>query len=271
MNTPGAESIRQALASTSKARLERIEVFPKIESTNSYLLDEAVPRAGRFRVALADYQTAGRGRRDKRWLSPPGSGLCVSIAYTFTRRPDNLPALTLAIGIWVVRTLEGLGIDGAMLKWPNDIVAKERKLGGILTEIRGNDGASVVVGIGLNVDFEAAPPESFEALQVGSIVDLRSLGGTAPDRLRLTASLIDNLVYCMNLYEHEGIEPFQMNWRRYDWLKGKQVRVETSGGFVEGEADGVDSDGALLIAIGNKHQRIISGSVALLQTGDSSA
>ena len=95
------------------------------------------PPGGRpFRVAIADQQTAGRGRHYRRWVSPPGAGLYMSFAYSFEDPPENLPSLTLAIGVGVIAALQEFNIEGVSLKWPNDIVALDGKLGGILTEFQ---------------------------------------------------------------------------------------------------------------------------------------
>jgi len=115
-----ADSIRAPISGESRSHLDILEVFSEIGSTNSYLLDQPCPAPGRYRVALAEHQTAGRGRMDHGWYSPPSSGLCMSMAFTFRRTPENLPSLSLAIGTGIAQTLERLGIRGIGLKWPNE-------------------------------------------------------------------------------------------------------------------------------------------------------
>ncbi len=105
-----AGAIRGALSEHVAVRLFSIEVFPEIESTNSYLMQQEAPPPGQARVALTDNQTKGRGRHGRTWQSPPGSGLCVSVGFTFTVQPANLPALTLAIGLGAIAALERLGV-----------------------------------------------------------------------------------------------------------------------------------------------------------------
>ena len=151
MSTAAADSIRHALSDAAAVDIECLEVFPEIESTSSFLLAQPGPPAGKARVAMAEHQMSGRGRFGRRWISPPLSGLCMSMAYTFARKPSQLPGLTLAAGIAVIDALTGLTIEGVDLKWPNDLIARDRKLGGILTEARQNraDGTTVVIGIGV--------------------------------------------------------------------------------------------------------------------------
>jgi BirA family biotin operon repressor/biotin-[acetyl-CoA-carboxylase] ligase len=221
------DNIRLPISGAPGACLEILEVFSEIESTNSYLLDQPAPPPGRFRVAVADYQTAGRGRMDRTWHSPPSSGLCLSMAYTFRQVPAKLPGLTLALGIGAVEALRRLGISGIGLKWPNDIIAHDGKLGGILTEVRNSasDSVTVVAGIGLNVDLPTT-------MQV-------------PD----------------------GFTPFHDEWQKHDWLFGKKIIVRETDGRCEGFADGVDDDGALIIRSDQDRRRIINGTVTLPDNG----
>ena len=101
-----------SLTAQTAARLTELEAFASIDSTNTYLLTQPGPGAGRFRVAVADRQTAGRGRHERRWMSPPESGLYLSLAYSFAAPPRQLSALTLALGVGIVRSLAVLGVRG---------------------------------------------------------------------------------------------------------------------------------------------------------------
>ena len=113
----------------------------------------ATCRAGRFDACLAEFQSAGRGRRGRRWLAPFASGLCLSVNWNFRDAPAALGALSLAIGVAILRALRRHRVHGLALKWPNDIVHGRRKLGGILIDMRGEAAgpAYVVVGCGINV------------------------------------------------------------------------------------------------------------------------
>lgn len=273
MNMLDADSIRQPISGAPGARLEILEVFSEIESTNSYLLDQPAPPPGRFRVAVADYQTAGRGRMDRTWQSPPSSGLCLSMAYTFRQVPSKLPGLTLALGIGAIEALRGLGITGIGLKWPNDIIAHDGKLGGILTEVRNgaSESVTVIAGIGLNVELPAAMQTPDECTVTNKIVDLTNCTAEPPSREKLSVAMIECLFDCMVRFEADGFPPFQEAWQKCDWLFGKQIIVEEPGGRCTGAADGVDDDGALIVRAGDDRRRIISGSVRLLDDSDSSA
>jgi BirA family biotin operon repressor/biotin-[acetyl-CoA-carboxylase] ligase len=273
VNPLDAESIREPISAAPGARLDIIEVFSEIDSTNSYLLDQPAPPSGRFRVALADHQTAGRGRFDRSWQSPPSSGLCMSIAYTFPQIPDRLAGVTLTLGIGVVEALQRLGIDDIKLKWPNDIMALGRKLGGILTEARNDsdDRMTIVVGLGLNVDLPDSVQFSADAAFRNGIVDLKECNAHPPSRERLSIAVIESLFDCMLRFESDGLEPFQDKWRKYDWLYGKHIVVDKPDGRLSGIAMGVDGDGALVIETGGKRKRTMTGTVIVPNDPDGDA
>lgn len=257
--------LRRSLGRVPTSKLEKLDVFESVASTNSYLLAEPPPAAGGIRVAVADQQTSGRGRQSNRWLSPPGAGIYLSLAYTFAGQPAELPALTLALGVGIVEVMRDLNVDGVKLKWPNDIVALEGKLGGVLTEARtkSGDGITVVAGVGLNVDLP-------ETLDVGAgsdwaqrAVDLKSLLADCPERELIAAALIASLFASMATFEEQGFAAFANAWQRHDWLLGRSVNVAMSNRRLAGVAAGVDADGALLLDTTEGRTRVINGSIIL--------
>lgn len=260
-----ASVIRRPLSAHPTSRLDGVEVLPEIDSTNSYLLQQSAPKAGRFRVAIADYQTAGRGRHNRHWQSPPGSGLCLSLAYTYAAMPDNLPALTLALGVGVINAMSGLGINCISLKWPNDIVALDGKLGGMLAEVRSDAvaGVTVVAGIGLNVDLSAQADFGTDHAWVHRAVDIKGVTADPPSREILAASLIEHLFATFVRFEGQGFGGFAEEWRRNDWLHSRVVTVDMPDGQLTGIAAGVDIDGALLVDTGQGQRRVISGSIVM--------
>ncbi|MBK6349563.1 MAG: biotin--[acetyl-CoA-carboxylase] ligase [Proteobacteria bacterium] len=111
-------------------------VFFELGSTNEFLHAAVAPPPMAPRLVFAELQTAGRGRRGREWLAPFGSGLTFSIGWTFAEMPADLSALGLALGVCVVRVLRELGAADVQLKWPNDIVHRHAKLGGLLLQMR---------------------------------------------------------------------------------------------------------------------------------------
>jgi BirA family biotin operon repressor/biotin-[acetyl-CoA-carboxylase] ligase len=265
MKKPDASVIRQALRAESRAQLDELELFGSIASTNTYLMSQPPPAAGRFRVAVADHQTSGRGRHFRRWLSPPGAGLYLSFAYTFEKRLENMPSLTLAIGVGVVNALRDLGFGGVSLKWPNDIVALDGKLGGILTELQSRPAgnATIVTGVGLNLALPDELEGKIESDWAARTVDLSTISDSLPEISDIVAILLEHLHTSMRKFESYGFGGFVEHWSAYDWLDKRKVVVEHAGQRMLGVAAGVDKDGALLVDTDDGKIRVVTGSVMI--------
>ncbi|HEU0225687.1 MAG TPA: biotin--[acetyl-CoA-carboxylase] ligase [Steroidobacteraceae bacterium] len=258
-----AEAIRRALPAWPLERLRRLEVHEELDSTSDRLLAVTDLPPGRFDACLAEFQTAGRGRRGRQWLAPRASGLCLSVNWSFREAPAALSALSLAAGVAVLRALSCLGVGDLALKWPNDIVHGGRKLGGVLVDLRGEAAgpAYVVVGIGINVRLPAA---TRAAIAAGGFeaADLASLGSPV-SRNALAAALVAELALMLEEFATRGMAAFADEWRGADALAGRPVRVLQDGREFEGLARGVDADGALLVdAPGGRH-RVLSGEVSV--------
>ena len=249
MSRLDAVGIQEPLTELAAAGLEKLEVFSSIASTNTHLMALPAPGIGRYRVAVADHQTSGRGRHYRRWISAPGAGLCLSCAYTFNRTAAEIEGLTLAIGVGTVSALGQLAVQGVSLKWPNDIVALDGKLGGILTELRagGPGNATVVTGIGVNVSIEGSLDLGAESRWAQRPVDLKSVTHDPPDRELLAVTLVEHLYRAFRHFDEVGLAGFVDEWRRYDWLRGREITVDMAGRHVPGVAAGLDDRGAVLV------------------------
>lgn len=265
--------IHEPITELARTGLEKLEVFSSIASTNTYLMTEPPPAVGRFRVAIADHQTSGRGRHFRRWLSAPGEGLCLSLAYTFAGTAAEIGGLTLAIGVGVVRALQQLDVPGISLKWPNDIVALDGKLGGILTEVQsgGTEHATVVTGIGLNVDVRDGIDFGAERDWSHRAVDLKRVVPDPPSRELIAGSLIENLYLTMRHFETVGLSGFMDDWREFDWLRGREVMVDTADRQITGLAGGIGDSGELMIHTDGGTVPVISGSIVMAGPRDGSA
>jgi len=257
--------VQQPLTDLARASLERLEVFASIASTNTYLMTQPPPPAGHYRVAIADHQTSGRGRHYRRWISAPGSGVCLSIAYTFPGLPKQLEGLTLAIGVGVIAALRRLEIGGLGLKWPNDIVALDGKLGGILTEIQSGKAPeiTVVTGVGLNVNIEQDFDLGTESDWAQRPVDIKSIKPDLPERELIAGTLVDMLFYTLRRFEESGLAAFMDDWRQHDWLLGREITVDMPDRQVAGVAAGIGDDGMLLVETEDGQVRVLSGTIIL--------
>jgi BirA family biotin operon repressor/biotin-[acetyl-CoA-carboxylase] ligase len=263
-----ARRIGSAAEAHGRALPQTVEVLFEIDSTNTYLFGASPPPPRRPRVAFAEIQRAGRGRRGRSWLAPFGSGLTFSVAWTFAETPSGLPALGLALGVAVAEALQGLGLAEVRLKWPNDIVWRGRKLGGLLLQLRTESGgsASVVAGLGLNLLLPVASREQLTSEGALPIADLdEAMAGKAPGRNDLAAALVVALLAALDEFSRCGFGAFASRWAVLDALAGARVRVAQGAEGVEGEARGADADGALLVAVDGRIERFHSGDVSLRQ------
>jgi BirA family biotin operon repressor/biotin-[acetyl-CoA-carboxylase] ligase len=248
----------------ARSALRQGECLGAVDSTNSRLLARGAPPSGRFDFVTAEHQSAGRGRRGRSWLAPPGGAVCLSWSWSFDSLAANLGALSLVIGVAARRALQGLKVAGVHLKWPNDLIAAGGKLGGILIEMRTESGGpvQVVIGIGLNVALGNVLREQLTAAGVIA-TDLETLTPQAPPRNALVAALLSEGVRAVEEFSRAGFAPFRDEFTTADALRDKAVSVHGSGPAESGIARGVDADGALLVEQQGQLHRVIAGEVSV--------
>ena len=226
-------------------------------STNSVLLAEKTLE--RPVLLLADEQTAGRGRRGRRWHSAPGAGLTFSLAVTLRRPLRELAALSLVAGVAVARALHALGVARVALKWPNDIVVDGAKLGGILVETKSNGGGAIkaVIGIGINLRGAAG----LRARVRRDVAALEQFGAV-PDPAVVAGAIGDALLESLAAFEARGLDAVRAEWEKLDAHAGQKLRVRLADGRVlTGVASGLEADGALRLATRGGVRAVRSGRV----------
>jgi BirA family transcriptional regulator, biotin operon repressor / biotin---[acetyl-CoA-carboxylase] ligase len=257
--------IQKQLSPAASERVRQLQIFDEIESTNSHLFARTDLPAGRADVCIAEYQSAGRGRRGRGWTAPYGSGLCLSMSWQFPDTPRQIGALSLAAGVGVLRALREASLGDIGLKWPNDIVFSGRKLGGILIELRAETAgpAYVVLGLGLNFQLSAHARRTIQASGVAP-VDLAEIRpAAAPGRNALAAAIVNHLVEVLAGFQQHGFRPFMREWREADALAGKALRVLAGEGAQGGIARGIDEDGALMLETPTGLMRFVSGEISV--------
>lgn len=254
--------IRAELSTLARSQLARIEIHQSIDSTNSYLLSRAQHGLPGGTVCLAEEQTAGKGRRGRHFVSPFAANLYCSLLWRFRLPPQRLQCLSLASGIAAVRALQTLDIHSAGLKWPNDILWQDRKLGGILVELSraAQDDYFAVVGIGINVNMPAHISIDQPWIDLAGII---GPDHTSLSRNRLAAALLNELVDILNAFETTDSQLIIQQWQRFDMLKDRPVSVKLNDKAFSGTARGISSDGALLLETENGIQRYSAGEVSL--------
>ncbi|WP_367261331.1 bifunctional biotin--[acetyl-CoA-carboxylase] ligase/biotin operon repressor BirA [uncultured Thiodictyon sp.] len=250
------------LSAAGASRLARLQVNDLIDSTNERLMAAAIARAPAGTVCLAERQSAGRGRRGRVWVSPFGANLYLSVLWRYPVGPAGLGGISLAAGVAVATVLQRLGLTDIALKWPNDLLWRRRKLGGLLLEVAGEtQGPShLVVGLGLNLRLD---PDQAQGIDQ-PWVDLReALGQAAPGRNRLAAALIDALLETLERFGQVGLAPFLDEWTRFDLLRDQQVQLQLGERLIVGDYAGIDPDGALRLNTADGLLRAHSGEVSL--------
>ncbi|MCM5705447.1 biotin--[acetyl-CoA-carboxylase] ligase [Larsenimonas salina] len=234
------------LGREARRGLTRLFVEDSLPSTNAFMLDRFVHGAGHGEVALAEVQTAGRGRRGRAWVSSWGQGVYLSMGWRFSKGVAALEGLSLAVGVVVADLLSGHGVP-VKLKWPNDVLVEKSgaffKLGGNLLEVRGDmEGpCDVVVGIGLNMD--APDPARLAAIQpVAGVRDYAEL-----DRNGVVSELLEQLLKLMPEFEAAGFEAFADRWNTYHAFKGREIMVAQGNDAFQALAQGVDESGRLQV------------------------
>jgi BirA family biotin operon repressor/biotin-[acetyl-CoA-carboxylase] ligase len=247
-----------------RARVRALDTRWKVASTNATLLECADLPSGSADILLAEYQTAGRGRRGRAWMAPPGGAICLSIGWSFPQVPRELGALGLAVGVCALRALRRHTTQPIHLKWPNDLLFEEGKLGGILIEMRAEAAGPsyVVVGVGVNV---ALGPKLLKGIAAAGTraIDVQAAGADPTQRNAIVASLVDAIVRGLVEFEHAGLRPFVDEWKRADALRGCAVNVNSGERITRGLARGIDAGGALIVETPQGLQTFIAGDVSV--------
>jgi BirA family transcriptional regulator, biotin operon repressor / biotin---[acetyl-CoA-carboxylase] ligase len=261
--------IRAQLQPPHEQRLHSFDVPLEVDSTNARLLSGPPPPFGSADVCIAESQRAGRGRRGRTWVSPPGASIALSVGWAFRETGRDLPALSLAVGVAVARALNRVGANGVMLKWPNDIWFHDRKIGGILLESRAEaDGpAFVVIGVGINVTLSTKARGELEQGGVRAAALADACAGL-PSRNEVAGAILDELFGMLVQFERDGVAPFLAPWAGLDALRDRASRVLLGERWVVGRARGVDDEGALLLEVDGQVRKFNSGEVSLRLEGE---
>jgi BirA family biotin operon repressor/biotin-[acetyl-CoA-carboxylase] ligase len=264
LGSPGfsPEELRESL----KGGLGREIVFHgQTTSTNETAMALASGGAPHGTVVVADSQSGGKGRLGRKWASPPGCNIYMSVILRPSIPPRDAPLLTLLAAVSSALALRrATGIE-AMIKWPNDIVARGRKIGGVLLEMRGEPDrvAYAVLGVGINVNMKrkALPVD----VRPHATSVLEETGGEYP-RAGLMAGVLDELSSGLDALEKEGAAPLIGKCRELSSTLRKRVRVKTGSETFTGTALDMDHEGRLLVRTQKGEvRRVSSGDVEMLR------
>ena len=235
-----------------------VRVVGRCASTNSLLLAEPLRRPV---LLAADEQSAGRGRRGRRWRSPAGCGVLFSLGLPLAQPAGKLSGLSIVAGVAAVRALRALGATEAALKWPNDLLLRGAKLGGILVQTRARGaGSAAVVGIGVN---HRKAPGLAARLRRG-VAALEDCMQPLPSRNAVIGALAREVLAALRAFDTAGFESFRSDWDALHAYAGKALRVRLADGRVlAGVAAGLAADGALQLRTRGGLRTVRNGRVAL--------
>lgn len=269
-----SDQIRELMSPLSLQQLAGLGVLEETDSTNSAL--QRLPLEQQHgHAVLAESQTSGRGRRQRKWHSPAGCNIYLSLGWSFEDRRLPLSALPLVTAVCTCRALTRGGLRGHGIKWPNDILADGAKIAGILVELQAAPGgpAHAVIGVGVNVHMaqgEARRREADASID-RSWTDMESQipdHGNGISRNEIAAFLLEELLAGVLQYQSTGFGALRAEWAALDLLAGREVRLELQGEFTDGIARGISEDGALLLDVtghdgGVERQVIHAGEVSI--------
>jgi BirA family transcriptional regulator, biotin operon repressor / biotin---[acetyl-CoA-carboxylase] ligase len=239
-----------------------ITVLPTTTSTNASLLS-LTPPAEHGHVHLTEWQSAGRGRRGRSWVGMAGGSVLMSVAWRFERGAAGLSGLSLSIGLAVARALEVAGARDVQLKWPNDLLWKNQKVGGVLIDLSGDalGPTTAIIGIGLNVSLPAAARADI----VQAVTDLQqSAPNVRWDRNALVRGLLNALRSTLAEFSEHGFAAHLADWRQRHAHEGRATRVlRPDGTELFADHTSVDSSGALVLKHGASFSTMHSAEVSL--------
>jgi len=262
-----AAAVTAELAANPPLRIGRqILVFDELDSTNAETMRRADQGAAEGLVIFADRQRQGRGRRGRIWHTLGEDALAMSVLLRPQLPPESVPQLSLVAAVGLYRALSSFAPD-VRLKWPNDLLHARSKLAGILTEMRAEPGHvhAVVIGIGVNI---RRPASGWPADITQPVTDLATAAGRDVSRLEASGRIIRALDGAYQCYLEEGLAPIRKAWWQAHAACHQRVRVHDGGHYIEGIAEALDDDGALLLRNDSGLTRIIAGDLEVMDMGN---
>lgn len=236
-----------------------VAVLPVIDSTNQYLLNR-INELQSGDCCVAEYQQAGRGRRGRKWFSPFGANLYLSMYWRLEQGPAAAIGLSLVIGIVLAEVLQSLGADKVRVKWPNDLYLNDRKLAGILVELTGKtgDAAQIVMGAGINLVMRNVQADDINQ----GWINLQE-AGIAIDRNVLAVRVINELRDSLKIFEQEGLTPFLPRWEKLDNFAHRAVKLIIGDKEIYGTSRGINEQGALMLEQDGVIKPWVGGEISL--------
>jgi BirA family transcriptional regulator, biotin operon repressor / biotin---[acetyl-CoA-carboxylase] ligase len=240
---------------------KNILYYNELDSTNTTAYELAHKVKGEGVIVLAEKQNKGKGRLSRHWSSPKSGGIYMSIILRPDITPFHAPIITLMAAVSLAQAIRETSPVQALIKWPNDIIVKDKKIAGILTEMEAESDRIkfIILGIGINVNTKLS-----ELPKTAS--SLAQMSGGPISRQALLIALIENLEHNYNNIKKHGFSEMRLQWKNLSATLGKRVRANCMHKIIEGTAIDIDTDGALKIRTDNGfHEKVFSGDLAMLR------
>jgi len=237
-----------------------ISVDEILESTsdkfNPYDIDDKS-----IKVSIAEYQSFGRGRENRQWFSPFGSGICFSIFQEIPKIKSPI-GLSVYLGVKILDCLENLGLKSIKVKWPNDFYFNNKKLGGLLIELNQNSSDNLVATVGLGINYRLPSNHKWDDTLLHSATDIHSIKGDIEiGRNFLTSKLINLVINSLDSFNDKSLKDLQLVWCDLDMLFGKQLKIQVGDDIYQGVDSGIDSQGQLILDDNGISKKVISGHI----------
>lgn len=263
------QEIYNWVSTKNRALINNIEVLQQIDSTNSYLLEQAILKPTKNIACFAEQQTHGRGRRGRHWTSPFGNNIYHSLLWNFSKDPAEIMGLSLVTSVAIIRALKRYGITQELsVKWPNDILYLNKKLAGVLIEMHAESHGhcAAVIGVGINTHLTQKQASSIDQpwTSISEITQQKT------QRNKLAGILLDELIVGIQQFDRSDLSIFIDEWQQYNAHSNKIVTLHTATNkMVKGKFVGITNQGAIIIADKQaKTQHYFSGELSFHPTGE---
>ena len=256
------ESIRRRIDQIEGSSNIQLSVEQIIETTSRFFSNEDLEKY-EYSICFAEFQTKGRGRGENMWLSPYGSGICFSINGFLPYKSSPL-GLSIYCGIAIVVILRELGFKDVSLKWPNDLLHKGKKLGGILTELTSQHAENYAFNIGIGINYDLGSDLNSMEQNLFPPTDLMKIyDGTYISRTEISGILAKTIIESLKKFNHKSmIESFKL-WPELDALHQKEVKIIDDDQSFSGKNLGIDDTGALLLDESGVMKKIYNGHLVI--------
>ena len=253
-------SIKGSLSKTLLDEIDSIFIEDSTESTNDNAKEYLKTQKNLFSVHLAEQQISGRGRNNKKWVSPHGKNIYLSLGWKSGLLHSQLDGLSLAVATSLITSLKEFTSSDLKIKWPNDLLINKKKISGILIETTDSEnGLDVVIGIGINVHMDESEGSEIDQ----SWGNLEENPSHKLDRNKIIVSIISEMYELFKDYPNSGFKKYHHVFETYNLLKNKICKVKTDKEAYEGKVLGVNEDGELLFERNGDIQHLRYGEVSI--------